>query len=180
MQRYGTEIRLLENQLYTVTLTVRGQQKVVSFTSRYNPLFSTVRVIRSDFRDLFSAYTDDDINRVIHDNSKLAIEIANPELDLNEEIPYYVRQYVRYKTELDLVTDLFLTLTSQSGQADKQLGDLRVMKQVQLPKLQDILKVLEQRLAAWEAQLVGMKAPPTSAVRAGNTAPYPLNARVGF
>ena len=58
MQRYGTEIRLLENQIYTVTLTVRGQQKVVSFTSRYNPLFSTVRVIRSDFRDLFSAYTD--------------------------------------------------------------------------------------------------------------------------
>lgn len=187
VERYGTETRLQENQLYTIALKVKGQElKVVSFTSRYNPLFSTVRMIRSDFRDLFSTYSDDDINRLIHDNSKLAIELTaqsanGTTIDVNAEdgIPYAARQYVRYKTELDLATDLFLTLSTKSGTEDKTLADMRIMKQVQLPYIDSILKVLQQRLASWEAQLIGMRAAPSSAVRAGGTA-FPLNGRVNF
>lgn len=187
VQRFGTEIRLQENQLYTVTVKVKGQEKVVSFTSRYNPLFSTVRIIRSDFRDLFSIYADDDINRLIHDNSKLAMELTatattavvviNP--NVANGIPYAAKQYVRYKTELDLATDVFLTLSTKGGQEDKQLADMRVMKQVQAPYVDSILKVLQQRFASWEAQLIGTKVKPTSAVRAGGTV-YPRNGRVSF
>lgn len=186
VERYGTETRLELNQLYTVTLTIKGQEKIVSFTSRYSPLFSSVRQVRSDFRDLFSTYSDDDINRLIHDNSKMAIELTSQSTtttaidpDSEDGVPYAAKQYVRYKTELDLATDLFLTLTTKSGQEDKQLADMRIMKQVQLPYIDGILKVLQQRMASWEAQVIGMRAAPTSAVRAGGTT-YPLNGRVSF
>lgn len=187
IERFGSEVRLQENQQYTVTLTVKGRPlQVVSFTSRYNPLFSTARMIRSDFRDLFSTYTDDDINRLIHDNSKMAIEIAASGaagVSINTEeadgIPYAAKQYVRYKTELDLATDLFMTLTTQNGQQDKSLGEMRIMKQTTIPYLDSILKTLQSRLDSWEMQLIGMRAAPSSAVRAGSTT-YPINGRVGF
>src|SRR5690606_27142596 len=108
IERFGSEVRLQENQQYTATLTINGRPlQVVSFTSRYNPLFSTVRMIRSDFRELFSTYTDDDINRLIHDNSKVAIELAasgNAGITINtveaDGIPFAAKQYVRYRTEL--------------------------------------------------------------------------------
>lgn len=188
VERYGAETRLQENQLYMISLMIKGQEiKQVSFTSKYNPLFSTVRIIRSDFKDLFSKYTNDDINRLIYENSQLAIEMvsasttANITIDVTQPdgVPYAVKQFVRYKTELDLATDLFLYLTSQSGQEDRMLGDMRITKQVQLPYINQIMNLLQKRSDAWEFQLTGMKAPPTSAVRAGSTT-YPLNGRVSF
>lgn len=186
VERFGTEIRLEENQLYTVTLTVKGQDKVVSFTSKYNPLFSTVRIIRSDFRDLFSTYSDDDINRLIHDNSLLAIELTSEsstgvviDLKADDGVPYAAKQYVRYKTELDLATNLFLTLTTQSGQEDKTLADMRISRKVEAPSFSNVLKVLQQRLTSWEAQLIGMRAKPGSSVRSGATV-YPRAGRVNF
>jgi len=186
VERFGTEIRLEENQLYTVTLAVKGQHKVVSFTSKYNPLFSTVRIIRSDFRDLFSTYSDDDINRLIHDNSKLAMELVLESgtgvvIDLKADggIPYAAKQYVRYKTELDLATNLFLTLATKGGQEDKTLADMRISRKVEAPSFSNVLKVLQQRLTSWEAQLIGRGATPGSSVRSGATV-YPRAGRVSF
>jgi hypothetical protein len=176
--KFGTEIRLEENQLYTAVFRIKGQEKVVSFTSKYNPLFSTVRIIRSDFRELFADYSNDSINRLIHDNSKLALELSD--VDLEEEgVTFAAKQYVRYKTELDLATDLFLTLTTKSGEESKQLSDMRITRNVQLPYIDSVLEVLRKRLDSWEIQLSGMKAAPTSSIRAGAST-FPLNARVSF
>lgn len=176
MIRYGTEVTLRNNQIYTAVIRVKGEEHSLSFTSRYTPLYSTVRVIRGDFKQLFSSYTDDEILRLIHDNSKLAIETANPAID-ESDIPYYVRQYVRYKTELDLVTDLTISASIDIGVQEKLLGEMKITREKQSPYLKDVLSIVQLRLAPWESQLVGMKAAPTGAVRAGATATYPLNAR---
>lgn len=179
MEKYGTEQRLLPNQLYTFTIRLHGEERVVSFTSQYNPLFASVRRIRSDYRTLFAEFGDDHINQLIHDNSKTAMELSREEIDLEEEIPFAAKQYARYKTEYDLAVDLFLSLTTKGGQQDKQIGDLRIMNQVQTPSLKPILDSLKQHVDSWETQLAGMKAMPSSGVRAGSTA-YPLETRVGF
>lgn len=181
MDKYGPEIRLRENQLYTMTVTIRGKEKVLSFTSAYNPLFASVRMVRSDYRTLFETYKDDHINQLIHDNSKLAMEISQVDIDpeSDEGVPFVARQFVRYKTELDLATDLFLFMTSRGGQHDKQIGDMRIMSQVQAPAIKPILDILRQKTEAWETQLVGMKGASSSAVRAGGNV-YPLEGRVGF
>lgn len=179
MEKYGTEPRLLANQLYTFTIEVHGQVQTVSFTSQYSPLFASVRRIRSDYRTLFADYGDDHINQLIHDNSKLAMELSEVAIDLAEEIPYAAKQFARYKTEYDLAMDLFLTLSTKGGQQDKQIGDMRIAKQVTAPNLKPILDALKQHADTWELQLGGSKNAPASGVRAGGTA-YPLAARVGF
>lgn len=182
MEKYGTEQRLLENQLYTFAIQIHGQEKVVSFSSQYNPLFASVRRIRSDYRNLFEGFGDDHINQLIHDNSKLAMELSQTDIDLesDDEIPYAAKQFARYKTEYDLAMDLFLSHSMKAGQQDKQIGDMRIMNQVQSLSLKPILDSLKLHLDSWETQLVGMKSMPSSSVRAGASAPYPLDTRVGF
>jgi hypothetical protein len=177
MDKYGTETRLLENQLYTATLNLNGETTIVTFTSKYSPLYSTAQLIRGDFRVLFSTYSDDDINRLIYLNSTLAIAIANPVLDLTKDIPFYVKQYVRFKTELDLMTDIIFTLSTYGGSEEKLLGDMKITKEVKTKDLDKLLKRLIAQLAVWEIQLTGMHGTPTGAVRAKNTA-FPLNVRL--
>jgi hypothetical protein len=177
MNKYGTETRLHENQLYTATLNLNGQTTIVTFTSKYNPLYSTLQLVRGDFRTLFSRFSDDDINRSIYLNSVLAIAIANPVLDLTKDIPFYVKQYVRFKTELDLMTDIIFTLSTYGGSEEKLLGDMKIMKEVKSKDLDKLLKRLEAHLAVWEIQLTGIKGTPTGAVRAGGTV-FPLTARL--
>lgn len=173
---YGEGERLLPNQEYHLSLSVKNEPlKSVTFTSRYSPAYSTVRIIRSDFRTLFQDYTDIEIYQLIHMNSTLANEIASTEI--GAEIPFYAKQYVRYKTELDMVTDLMIQLSSQSGSKDKSLGELRIANQYSAPKLDGIMKLLERRLMTWEVQLAGVQSSPSSAVRAGDSE-FPLNGRL--
>lgn len=177
MEQYDNEERLLENQIYHIELEINGSTvEQVSFVSQYNPLFSTIRIVRSDFKTLLSTYNDQEIYEHIFSNSVLALETANPEID-ETDIPYYVKQYVRYKTEYDIIFDLLITMSSKSGAQSKSLGDFSIDRTYRTPELEKILRLLENRLATWEAQLVGMKASPTGAIRAGGSE-YPLTGRV--
>lgn len=177
LEKFGTETRLMENQLYTVTLNVSGETSTFSFTSRYTPLYSTVKLVKSEFNRMFSVFSDDEINQLIQSNSILALEFANPAIDTQDDIPYYVKQYVRYKTQLDLITSLLIERSSQAGSSEKRLADLNIVKEYKTPELEGILKIIERRLAPWEAQLSGMKARPTGSIRSGNTE-YPIGTRL--
>jgi hypothetical protein len=177
MEKYGSETRLLENQIYTVRLVLKNQEFETSFTSKYNPLYSNVRIIRGDYKELFAGHSDDEINMLIYQNSLNAIELANPAIDPTDTIPTYVKQYVRYKTELDLITDIAMTQSVNVGEDAKTLDNMTIQKTRYAPNIAAMLKVAKERLAAWESLLYGMVARPTGAVRAGGT-DFPLNARI--
>lgn len=177
MEQYSTEPRLKPNQQYSVVFNVKGEETQLTFASEYSPLFSTAKIVRNDFKKLLTIYSDDEINRFIHDNSKLALEMANPTFT-EDEVPYYAKQYVRYKTELDLMTDVLFTLSTEGGAHEKLLGDMKVMKEVRAPYIESMIKLLQQRLLPWEIQLGGLRASPQSGVRSGAVAEYPLNPRV--
>lgn len=173
---YGEEERLLPNQEYHLSLSIKGETlQDVQFTSRYTPLYSTVKIIRSDFRTLFADYTDHEIYQSIHMNSLLANELAGE--DLSADTPFYAKQYVRYKTEMDIITEVMVKVTSQSGSQEKSLGEFRIATDFKAPKLDGILKLLQTRLMAWEIQLTGATVDAGSSVRAG-ASEYPLRGRV--
>lgn len=175
----AVDIRLLENQQYTATLVIGDFQHELSFTSKYSPLFSTVRIIRGDYRELFKSIPDNQINLLIRDNSILAMDIAAIEFTVEDEIPYFAKQYVRYKTELDLLSDLMLVASSTTGLTEKKLADFSFSQEKGNVFLQDTMKVANLRLASWEAQLTGgAGAASIGAVRAGAASAFPLTGRV--
>lgn len=172
------EAMLMENGRYEMRIKIGDMEKEITFQTKRTPLYTTIRTIRSDYKQFFSVYSDEDILNVIHQNSLEAQETATSLLD-NQETPYALKQYVRYKTELDLAMDLLLALNTEAGQTSKQLGEMTIQKQRYLQPLKDIIDLLQKKVDAWEVQAFGVKTKPKSAVRAGNTV-YPLNKRATF
>lgn len=175
---FADEAMLMENGRYEMRIKIGDMEKEITFQTKRTPLYTTIRTIRSDYKQFFSVYSDEDILNVIHQNSLEVQETATSLLD-SQETPYALKQYVRYKTELDLAMDLLLALNTEAGQTSKQLGEMTIQKQRYLQPLKDIIDLLQKKVDAWEVQAFGVKTTPKSAVRAGNTA-YPLNARVSF
>lgn len=174
--------RLMINQRYDVQITLpNGQALPISFSSNYDPLYSSVTLIRQDLGDVLSAYTDDDINFKIYQISQLAQQLAGmaqryilygstfgnivlefegvARSDMQNAIPFptpfYVQQYARYKTELELVYAIYIKLSTEFGLTEKDLGDFKVTRQVMLPRIKDILFELKQDLEEWEDQVRG-------------------------
>lgn len=93
------------------------------FTSEYNPLYLSVQAIRLDIGPFISDIPDDTINRMIYKNSYWAFS-AHP-TTLEEPVPWYVYEYVRCSTELDLLKSQYTRVALQSGTSIK-LGDFSV------------------------------------------------------
>lgn len=179
VQKYGSKARLLPNQLYTVRFSLKAETKEFSFTSRYSPLYSTVKIIRNDFPDLLEGVPDDRINFSIWQASLLANELANTDNITDTTFTYAVKQYVRYKTEYDLVRNLVMSLGMKAGVTDKTLGELRISKEVQTPELEEMLTKLNTEIRKWESAMSDA-IQSRGAIRSGTDYPYPLNARVSF
>lgn len=98
---------------------------VYKFTSTYSPLFASQRQIISDIGNIFPSQNADTILYAIRSNSidvqyvttKEGIDWTNP--------PYEVKQYVRYKTDLDLLVGKYSESTSSSTE-QIALGDFSV------------------------------------------------------
>lgn len=178
VQKYGSKQRLMNNQLYTVTFTLDGEETNFSFTSRYSPLYSTVKVLRNDFRELFSEISDDSLNFLIWQASQMGEEIGDEEHWENGP-SFAMKQYVRYRAEYDVVRNIIIALGMSAGSTEKRLGEFTINKEIKTPKLEPILNSLKEELKKWEAA-IGSIVRSRGAVRANDEYPYPLNPRVGF
>jgi hypothetical protein len=182
IQKYGSEKRLYENQRYTIQLSLNGETKKFSFTSRYNPLYSTVKILRSDFPDMFANFHDDLLNFQIWQSSLLGQEIVGEDSEhiVDGKPSYTMKQFVRYNTEYEIIRNILLAMTTDSGMEEKMLGEFRIARQVFLAKdLPKTLRALKTEVDTWKAAL-GVMAAPRGAVRGGQSSPFPLNSRVSF
>ena len=104
---------------------------VLTFTSTYCPLFSSVEEIRFEVGDFINDITDDTINRIIYKNSKY---IMNRYISLKGALPTNYtcngslldesfRRYVVCKTAMDSITAIQL---SRGGKSLKKLGDMTI------------------------------------------------------
>jgi hypothetical protein len=97
----------------------------------------------------------------------------------NHQIKYAFEQYVRYRTDIDLITAIYLSRAGEAGSLEKKLGDLSVVREFKPTKLDDMLAAFRDEMSLWEGRLA-QSGLVGSAVRAGRTSPYPLSGRRSF
>lgn len=102
--------------------------------------------------------SNDYINQIIVNNSELAKFIAEQaeNTGVNWDLPdIYVKNYVKYKTQYDILLDKFMEISSQP--TSKQLKDLSVEYGWRPNDLLTIIDNLKERYEFWEAFLKGKK-----------------------
>lgn len=186
---YGTEDTLLPNNKYSIYLELDDLTVRFSFTSKYDPLYSSVDIIDGDIGPFIEGFTDEEINRQIHSVSIEAQQRAYNDQAFDDEAfdyenpPYHVRQYVRYKTEYNLAKKQYVKMARASGN-DKTLGDFSVAKDYSLSDLKELLGMLKDDLKPWADELTGRTGRGQAGMlyftKSGNHSSPLTNERAGF
>ncbi|WP_421019347.1 hypothetical protein, partial [Klebsiella pneumoniae] len=73
-------------------------------------------------------------------------------LQSQDKIPYVFTQFVRYRTELDIMSAVYLELSGRQGIENKILGELTIMRRREfgMADLRTILGDLKTKLKEWE------------------------------
>jgi hypothetical protein len=132
---------LPQNALVTVTIPKElasmagihlddNEDYIFQFTTSYNPLLSSINIIRGEIGAFISDVPDDTINLLIFENSRLLNEILGTSYTALDA-PYQARQYVKCKTEYDLLMGKLLKHIEVAGRGQgdtKRLGDLSISR----------------------------------------------------
>jgi hypothetical protein len=183
--KYGDVDTLLKNQRYTLSFKYDEQVFEADFHTRLDPFYSTISRIKNDLGDVTEDIEDKRIMYMVYENSILSQNIASDEnvdlLELEDKTPYVFKQFVRYRTELDIMTAVYMSLSGRQGSVKKQLGELTIDRKRNLGTtiIGPILQDLKDKLKEWEILLRGgsssnVVSPVATAVRGGTSNPYPL------
>jgi hypothetical protein len=184
-KRFDDEIHLKNNQQYTLGINLLDKEYGFKFTSKYSPLYSTIKLIRNDLQDIIENVPDDTINFTIWQNSLLAQEIASSNTNsttnaLTDEVATTPAKYfVRYQTEIDLVYAIYLAISGKASKSVNKLGNIQFELDYTLPDVKTMLDELKKKLAQYERALSGIGAKGSGFLKAGNTS-YPVNDRRSF
>lgn len=174
---FNKDAKFKNNETYTFNINIKGKDYQTTFKTKYSPFYTTAKKIRMDTGDLLTLVEDDIINSIIYQNSKEVDEIiAKNELELGDTIPTYVRNYVRYKTDIDLCYAAYLSISGRYGKQKKELNDLVIESTVNLPDLEEMLKRFKDLLKRAEEELQGEVSYVEAFVKAGDTS-YPVSSR---
>lgn len=175
---YGSDL-LKFNHRYNLNVCIDKQNFSMNFNSKIDPFFTSVDKIRKDTGELLDNVENSLIENVIYSNSKYAKEkIEDKDID---GIPSYVKNYVRYKTDMDLVNAIYLTLSGRIGSINKRIGIIQVDKTMKVPFIKDMLYYFQEQERIFEDLLdsaTGVNI-ASSFVKAKKTS-YPVNARNSF
>lgn len=184
---YSSDVKLKLNHTYHSSLRINKDEYGSKFLTKFDPFLVTVAKIRLDTGELLEGVTDEQIARVIYSNSILAIERYNASSDeepsYGEEkvkLPLAVKNYARYRTDLDLCYAVYLSISGKRSVLGKKIGSIAIDKKIEFPKLSELLSRFKELLKPLEDILDGKsKGTSVSFVKAGGT-DYPLKERVGF
>ena len=191
--KYGSVEKLLNNNLYTVTIPLKNKSiKEIkwSFSTKLSPFISKISTIRRDTGELLEHVTDEIISKVIYSNSQEAVDLYQEYLDSDSNtssvktvdltsLPKYVKSWVRYKTDIDLVYAAYLTIAGKYGSIVKKIGYLDIENSVKKPDLDAMLSLFQKKFDAVDEQLNNSSTAVNNCVKAGNTS-YPINERNSF
>ena len=182
-QKFGDKDTLHKNQKYKLTFRYGDQVHETAFTTRIEPLYSTYEMIVNDLGPITSDIPEERILFLIFQNSILSQNIASEEnmqlLKSQAVTPFVFKQYVRYRTELDIMSAVYFELSGRQGIENKVLGELTIMRRREfgMADIRTILGDLKAKLKEWDRKLRGWDktSPLRGAVRGGSANPYPLN-----
>ena len=154
-KKYGTVKRLKENNKYEIQLCLDKEIYKWHFISKLTPLFISSKKIWEDIGEFIEGFTEEYINSVIYQNSveviELIDELANGE-EAIENVTYEkdsdgnytttyraVKNWVRYRTEIQLVLARYYGISNRYGTVRKEVGDISIEKSTKLPYIDNIL-----------------------------------------
>lgn len=175
---YGNEV-LKYNHKYTIDISIDKQNFSTKFASKLDPFYTSIDKVRKDTGELLDSVEDSLIENLIYSNSKYVKEkIIDKDLD---GIPSYVKNYVRYKTDMDLVNAIYLSLSGRIGSINKRIGIIQVDKTMKVPFIKDMLYYFQGQVDIFEDLLNQVSGTNiTSSFVKAKSKSYPINSRNSF
>ena len=160
-KKYGTVKRLKENNKYEIQICIDKDIYKWNFVSKLNPLFVSSKKIWEDIGEFIEGFTEEYINSMIYRNSveviELIDELANSD-DAIENVTYekdtdgnytttsrIIKNWVKYKTELQLVMARYYGISYKYGSVKKSIGDIAIEKSTKLPYIDNLLDGLKDQ-----------------------------------
>lgn len=186
-KKYGTVKRLKENNKYEVHICLNKEIFSWTFVSKLNPLFVNSKKIWEDIGEFIEGFTEEYINSMLYRNSvevmELIDELANQD-DAVENVTYEVdadgnyttsyravKNWVRYKTEIDLIYARYYGISYRYGSIRKEVGDISIQKDTKLPYIDNLLDRVKDQWDEADAIIRGVNV-VASAVKAGTNYSY--------
>ena len=164
---------LAVNHRYVLHFKPLWQEAIISeFTTLLTPFYSNVTRIRMDTGDMLNDMSDQEILRYLYDNSKEVLLLEPEEADDGLDVDHYMTQWVRYKTDCDLIQAAYLSRSVTAGAEEKRIGETTISREVALPILDDMLKRFLRGMQEAEDMLKGITIPTASCVKAGTNYTY--------
>lgn len=187
-KKYGTAQRFKANNEYTVHLVIDREPVEWAFISKLQPFYTTTRKIWEDIGEFIEGFTDKYICSMIFRNSlavnELIDELAAQE-DPIENVHYEqdpetgeftgdnsaIKNWVRYKTEIELIYARYYGISYRYGSVRKEIGDLSIEKSTKLPYLDQLLDRLKDLFDEADKVIRGLNT-VASAIKAGDLYKY--------
>ena len=186
-KKYGTVKRFKPNNVYEVQLCLDKDIIKWNFISHINPLFVSSKKIWEDIGEFIEGFTERYINSMIYRNSveviELIDELANQEeaienvtYEINEDGDYTttyraVKNWVKFKTEIELVMARYYGISYRYGSIRKEIGDISIEKSTKLPYIDNLLDRLKDQFEEADKVIRGLNI-VASAVKANDNYSY--------
>lgn len=187
LSRFDSDIKLNENNKYRIGIVIDKELYEWEFNSKQNPMFSTARQILEDIGEFIEGFTEEYINNKIYDNSLAVIDLIDELASLDtpvenvtyekDEDGFYtttykaVKNWVRYKTDIDLTLARYFGISYHYGSEMKEIGDIKIEKSTKLPYIDNLLDFLKKQWDEADKVIRGTNV-VSSAVKAGTQYKY--------
>lgn len=186
-KKYGTVKRLKPNNVYEVHLCLDKDIIKWNFVSHLNPLFVSSKKIWEDIGEFIEGFTERYINSMIYRNSveviELIDELANQEeavenvtYEIDEDGDYTItyraiKNWVKFKTEIELVMARYYGISYRYGSIRKEVGDISIEKSTKLPYIDNLLDRLKDQFEEADKVIRGLNT-VASAIKGGDNYSY--------
>ena len=171
-KKYGTVKRLKENNKYEVQICIDKEIFKWNFVSKLNPLLTTSKKIWEDIGEFIEGFTEEYINSMIYNNSveviELIDELANQQ-EAVENVTYEkdddgnyttsyraVKNWVRFKTEIELIYARYYGISYRYGTVRKEVGDISIEKDTKLPYIDNLLDRIKDQFEEADNTIRGL------------------------
>lgn len=185
-KKYGSEAKLKYNNNYEVNICIGTDIIKWPFRSQMSPFFAKTKDIFKDIGEFIEGYTEKQVSDFIYSNSVEVVELIDELKNLEEPVENVtytvtdglyettfraVKNWVKYKTEIDLIYARYFGISANYGSIRKEIGDISVEKSTKLPYIDNLLKRL---LDWWEEADEEIRGNNTvvSFIKAGNNYKY--------
>ena len=191
-KKYGENDKLQQTSSFDVNISFKNSKYspiAWNFDSKIEPLLSNVKRIRLDTGDILQTYSDKDILDILYANTKEVLDLyleylssksendstitsydtVDDMLDDLKTFPRMCINWVRYKTDMDLVNASYITISAKYGENKKEIGPITADITVKLPDYSSLLSRFNKLFNQADMQLSQQSLAVASFVKAGDT-----------